>query len=533
MASTDVTNYIRSGNYVTQSWLGTSQTYSSNTNYGVWAQHQTSMSKVVPSAGTYYATIFLTTDYSRNGNVTEETCSVYVAPAAAASVSSGGGACGSTVGTCNLGAASSPTHVCTYPYDDSVGPCGGRYYTDNPRWEWSCGSTACSVPDQPVVAPTCANGAANPPACTVSSTGACLNGMGNPPACTTPPTCANGATDYPTCTTGAAVAPMIPVISALWQGNAFLGPVGEALEPNGYTVFAQATSPIGANLEYYFEWSSDSAPAQWSTWVGSGSWGGVGHYANYAPGTYFARAWAVDQYGNWSASPSPWLQITLIAPVVDQPTTPTGGPTGGGTGGPGSGAPSGFENGAGIGSGSCTSVSLVSTPRSVEQGQNPTLTWSVFGGSLCASTCTGSGFDTGGAVAGSVPASVTPTPPSTSYAVSCYGGTYGPPASNPLRANATVPVLVPAVSLSVNGQASAARVNANKSPNVNVVWSSVNSSSCSITKNGDAWHTELNSAGIPDTVTYQTIYTIDCWNKHGTHATASVTVNVIPNFQEF
>jgi uncharacterized protein YjdB len=78
-------------------------------------------------------------------------------------------------------------------------------------------------------------------------------------------------------------------------------------------------------------------------------------------------------------------------------------------------------------------------------------------------------------------------------------------------------------------------VNPSTTGNANVVWSSTNSSFCSVTKNGaiPAWKTGLSSTGTSDTVTTQTTYKIDCRNNHGTHATASVTVNVLANFNEF
>jgi len=176
----------------------------------------------------------------------------------------------------------------------------------------------------------------------------------------------------------------------------------------------------------------------------------------------------------------------------------------------------------------CT-ASLTATPDTIEQGENISLSWSVSGGSACASSCAGSGFDTGGAISGTAPASVLPTPPSTSYALTCSDGLYG----SPPPANATVTVIVPEVTLTVNDQSDAVRVNPATQNNVKVAWSSTNATSCSVTKNGAAWRTGLSSAGVNDTVTAQTIYGVDCVNSYGTHATDSVIVNILPGFSEF
>ena len=186
------------------------------------------------------------------------------------------------------------------------------------------------------------------------------------------------------------------------------------------------------------------------------------------------------------------------------------------------------NSGSGITVNSCTG-SLSASPTTVQQGQNTSLTWIVSGGSSCATSCTGSGFSTGGATSGSAPSSVPPTPPTTSYALSCTGGTYGPPPS----VNTTVTVLTPEVSISVNGQPLSARVNPAASNNTTIAWSSTNATSCSVTKNSVAWRSGLSSSGITESVSVQTVYEIDCVNDHGSHATASVTVNVPPLFKEF
>jgi hypothetical protein len=396
--------------------------------------------------------------------------------------------------------------------------------------------------------------------------------------------------------------PTKPDISALWQSGTYLGTTAPAYNSSGYGVQAMATSPSGANLYYVFEWSSDPNPASKSSdWTGSGGWAGVTHYTDYNPGTYYASAWAVDQYGNWSASPSDWLPITLTttAPTVSCSGAP-GNPfigqsvrwtpvvSGGSrsysyswsgdeglsgstasvtktytttgvknatlvvtdtrslqtasascsTGGNQLNGPTnGGASGTGVGVGTCT-ASLFASPDTIEQGDNTTFTWGVTGGSLCASSCSGSGFNTGGATSGTAAASVIPVPPTTppyviNYGLTCEGGTYGPPL--PPTVYTPVTILVPTVTFTVNGQSVTARVNPSTTGNANVVWSSTNSSFCSVTKNGaiPAWKTGLSSTGTSDTVTTQTTYKVVCKNNHGTQATASVTVNVLANFNEF
>ena len=426
--------------------------------------------------------------------------------------------------------------------------------------------------------------------------------------------------------------PTTPEVSALWQGTTYFGPSSNPSAPandaSGYQVKAKATSPSGANIRYYFEWSSDPNPtAQWSTdWTGSGGWGSVNHYANYGPGTYYARAWAVIQDPNdssayiWSAPSSPYLPIILTAPdalsvscvgspgnpYIGQPVTWSSSVSNGsgpytyswsgdeslsGTtssitksytstgiknarvnitdshGGTGSascttganqpnGPASADTDGFGVSVGACKAT-LTANPDQVEQDNNTALTWSVTGGSACASSCSGGlGFDTGGAISGTnISAAVVPAPPSTSYSLTCVAGTYGPPAP----ANATVRVTVPAPVVTVNGQTdagvttstggvggssvtgSSVLVDPAIQDNVSIEWQPPTSnfcstiSSCKITKNGEAWQTSVSCSGgsVVDHATTQTTYIIDCVKSNGVHITKSILVNVLLNYQEF
>jgi hypothetical protein len=67
----------------------------------------------------------------------------------------------------------------------------------------------------------------------------------------------------------------------------------------------------------------------------------------------------------------------------------------------------------------------------------------------------------------------------------------------------------------------------------NVSWTSNDTTSCAVTKNGNAWNTGLNNVGVKDTVTAQSTYAITCHTTYGGDVTSSVIVNVGPAFQEF
>lgn len=177
---------------------------------------------------------------------------------------------------------------------------------------------------------------------------------------------------------------------------------------------------------------------------------------------------------------------------------------------------------------SCT-ASLTANPSTIEQGQTTTLSWAVSDGALCASSCSGgSGFDTGGAIAGSAEPTVLPSPPGTSYTLTCTAGTYGPPPP----VNALVTVIVPDVNITVNGQTTPPRVDMPGS--VTVAWTPVNPSvaDCAITRNGEPWRTGT-SGSIIDSVTAPTTYEADCWNDEGVHLKKSIKVNSTIFYREY
>lgn len=455
----------------------------------------------------------------------------------------------------------------------------------------------------------------------------CINGS----TCTLPNTMVNGVCTAPTtcilpntivngvCTAPTSGPPSTPTISALWQGSTYFGGTAPANEPAGYQLLAQSTVLVpGTNLYYVFEWtisnpsaavwSGDPGPAQVSDWTGSdpvtgvGGWGATTHYADYGPGTYYVRAWAVianPNYPNdrskdiWSDAPSAPMTITLTTssfsvscsgapgnPYVGEPVTWSSSVTNG------SGTyiyewtsstdsslyettspfnrvytTSGLKQVSltvtddtlhktatadctnsvtgetGVTAKTCTAV-LNANPSTVEQGLNTTLSWAVSDGAFCASSCSGSGFDTGGAISGSATPLVLPTPPTTSYTLTCTAGKYGPPPP----ANATVTVITPDVVITVNGQgggtgSGSVRVDSTVPDNVTIVWTPVNDSvvSCELTNNtGSLCRVSGSSSGTAVcTVTTQTTFTITCQNEQGATVAQSVVVNAPVNYKEF
>ncbi len=627
--------YINQGNYVYRSYLGTNPTYTANQDYG---RFKSSMTHVFTQPGTYYGELDVLTNYTQSTYTTPEQCQVTVNPApvqqaqsvsTSLTVSSAGApdsgansmtvASGSTVdlhySSSGITGSSCVVTDDLNSFSQSVTPNTSGTYTSKPltatrtfyfycydkNWTSTTPVTATAIVQQAPQA--CSNGATNPPACTLGGGGACVNGANNPPTCTvcTPPqtlvngtctapaACTNGATNPPACDNNV---PTTPTISALWQGSTYIGPSGSAYDAKGYGVFAQATSPAGSALDYYFEFQTpgDTAKAEWSPWAGSGGWAGITHYANYNPGTYDVRAWAVDANGNWSVNPSAWYQVTLVPPPVSvacvgtpgnpfigQPvtwsstvsggsgsyvyvwngsdglfgTTPSvqmtyttagqknanlsitdakSGQTASATcttgvdqaGAPGAGGNNG-TGGTGVAVSACSS-SVTTNPSTVDQGGSTSVSWSVTGGSACASSCTGNGFNTGGAISGRVDNVPVSNPPT--FSMSCTGGTYGPPAPS----NTTVTVLTPAARIFVNGQSGVARVNQGTKDNAVVTWSSDNAVSCT----GTNFSTGGATAGTDtQTATATTVYTVTCENKFGVKATASATVNIIPIFNEF
>tara|TARA_B100000508_G_scaffold60333_1_gene47176 strand:- start:212889 stop:214577 length:1689 start_codon:yes stop_codon:yes gene_type:complete len=168
------------------------------------------------------------------------------------------------------------------------------------------------------------------------------------------------------------------------------------------------------------------------------------------------------------------------------------------------------------GGGSNSTASLSASPTQILVGESTTLTWS----STSASSCTGTGFNTGGSTSGSV--QVAPTSDAT-YQVSCGGaGDF-----------ADVEVLQPNITITVNGEADSIRVP--KGEVVNVVWHAEDTDSCDIVGPGilvnNATDDPLDgSANV--TITERSVYSIECDASTQTF-TESITVNIPPDFEEF
>jgi hypothetical protein len=241
---------------------------------------------------------------------------------------------------------------------------------------------------------------------------------------------------------------------------------------------------------------------------------------------------------------------TGAAPSVTYTTagTYTGAVTVTDSAGQSSGAVSCSTGGGGTGTGastvvtspvSITNFSPTSSTGTIVCGSNAYLIWSTTG----ATSCTGTGFSTGGATNNSTGVAVSPTTQS-NYELSC-SDSLGDPA---VYANTTVNVTTPSATVAVSP------VRVASGGQVTVTWSAQHVKSCSVTANGAAipgasGNADANgnfSIGSPYTaksVTSQTEYVITCTvpagvpvactnGANGT-ATASATTNIIPTIQNF
>jgi hypothetical protein len=164
---------------------------------------------------------------------------------------------------------------------------------------------------------------------------------------------------------------------------------------------------------------------------------------------------------------------------------------------------------------SCPTLSVNKTD--INAGDPVTLTWSCRNASSCTEVSNTDGFVTGGSLSGSHSATPTATGPAT-YGLTCDGSTFYFP---------SVTVHSPTVSLI----ATPARVPAGAT--TTIAWSSSDTSSCSITKNGKPFSSgPTSSLGVADTITGQTKYVITC-HTYGADVTSSIVANVGPDFQDF
>ncbi len=173
---------------------------------------------------------------------------------------------------------------------------------------------------------------------------------------------------------------------------------------------------------------------------------------------------------------------------------------------------------------------LDADPSIIDTGQSTRLRW---WSSINALSCVGVGFNTGFARSGNVSVSPSTT---LSYQVTCYSGTNGTGTPSPVR-TATVVVNSPNSSLS----ASPTRVRANANPPTTITITSIASqvNSCTLRRNGAFWKTltedvsrNVNNVSTT-TIATRTVYTLTCATNGTPPSVKSVTVNVIPIFEEF
>lgn len=126
----------------------------------------------------------------------------------------------------------------------------------------------------------------------------------------------------------------------------------------------------------------------------------------------------------------------------------------------------------------------------------------------------------------------------------CINNANNPPSCNTctppgLEWNPSTHACVPPAQVSVSISADPSRVRSGASSTI--IWSGSGIASCSITRNGAAWGTDVSAAGKVDSgITSQTVYAIaSCKDNTGTPVNItndplpSATVNLVPGFDEF
>ncbi len=152
---------------------------------------------------------------------------------------------------------------------------------------------------------------------------------------------------------------------------------------------------------------------------------------------------------------------------------------------------------------------LTANPTSVVSGASSMLTWTSTG----ASSCSGTGFSTGGATSGSV--STGALTANSNYQVTCSG----------VSDTASVSVTNPTADITATPD----RVNSGGS--ASLTWTTSQCTNVSVTKNGAAFSTQPTGTGVSSgAITAQTTFRVTC--DSGT-ATDTVIVNLVPVFEEF
>lgn len=311
------------------------------------------------------------------------------------------------------------------------------------------------------------------------------------------------------------------------------GVTGQALS---FTV--QGTDPTNDTIRYGIDWVNSNTVNEWvpaTGYVPSGSSQTVSHTWG-APGTYVVQALAQDVGGGQSAWASCTVTITAPPAAVSCAAVPTTGSVGqpisftsNVSGGSGNYTYSWSDAGTVFGSAATAArsfssagtktitltvtdnglpptVALSASPTSIVNGNSSTLTWS----SSNATSCTGTGFSTGGAISGSVIVSPSVT---TTYNLSCTG-------SGGTNAGSATVTVSPAPSPTASLTAAPSSMGAGGAGTV--TWSSANTTSCTGTNFSTGGATSGTVLVSPLTTT---TYSLTCTGTGGSVSkTDSITI---------
>ena len=286
---------------------------------------------------------------------------------------------------------------------------------------------------------------------------------------------------------------------------------GSAYVNQDIVVNLNSTDPGNLQVRYGVDWDTAN-PAQevtsgWTSYVNSGTTQSLTKVGGYAtPGVYTIYGRAQNTAGAYSGWGSCNITVNPLPQCSD-------GIDNDGNGQIDYPADTGCSAANDTTESPVISALLVANPIQVVRTRTTTLTWS----STNATSCTGTGFSTGNATSGSVV--ITPTT-NTTYTVTCVN-------ANGQQAQDTEQVQVVDADLQVT--ASPASVRKNSQTTIN--WSVVGSvTSCTISGPGLS-STALSGSQLV-TITQESTYTYSCNTASGT-VTKSVTVKVLPSFQEF
>lgn len=155
----------------------------------------------------------------------------------------------------------------------------------------------------------------------------------------------------------------------------------------------------------------------------------------------------------------------------------------------------------------------------INQGGGVTLTWNASS----ATNCSGVNFSTGGPPGTSGSVVLSPSS-STTYTLVCnYLSNYSPTTA---QSSVGVTVLNPVLSISANP------VSVRSGRSSTITWSASAVDSCTVTGPGGFSQTALSGSAPSGALTQQSVFVLTCQNSGGS-VSASVTVTIIPAFEEF